>query len=254
MKKIVLILLMSSLFFIGTTKTNAQEISDDFVGPIDNEVVVENVKYFKTVTLLNNSETLSLYANDNSFTAEISEEEYNASENDEINANYVDTSTKKLTVRISKNGNNYQYTAITDWHQIPTLKSYHSIGIGHYPSVKNHVYPHFKQVYCYDSSTCYTQEAGFSLHESNTGSAATYYMPSGDLTYLQQTFYVVVTKTDSSNTIVSQYATASYGQPRSAVSYNEAKDFFINTGGLNYDSAHSKYLVNSVSTTWSGTW
>lgn len=255
MKKFNLMLIMISFILIpNTIKALEIEESESMLTEYS-----ETTKYYKTITVLNNSEMLSRAGfNTSSFTTEITEEEfYSDDEEDGINgSSYVSSSTKKVTASIAKisNSNYYKYTATAEWKKMPSVRSYDSIGIGFYPSVILYGTPHFEQYYCTTGGTCNTQNSGWKLYSSTYGTAATYYLPSGELSTLKHTFYAYLQKRDSSVTIYEQEAGASYGQATQSVTYTEAKDFTMSTAGLNYKSAYNKYSVVSVSNIWNGTW
>ena len=121
------------------------------------EVLSETVKYYKTVTLLNPLEA----SNDNNYypsiTTEVSEEEYNNSDNLIQRDVTVETTYKKLTVSISKfNADYYRYRAILNWKQMPSTRSYDVLGIGHYTSVQVSGNANFEEYYCLSGGSCYT--------------------------------------------------------------------------------------------------
>lgn len=257
MKKSLILFLLSFLL-VGMNNVNALDSSDDNYGPIIQDYQ-EETKYFKIVTLLNDSAVLSLDGNENSaFTTEITEAEFYSIDDSVNGSASVTTSTLKLTIKLEPYGSNYKYTATTVWNVLPPTseRSYDTIGIGFYQSVKPKVSPSWSQYYCLSGGGCTTQTAGWREYQGISGVAATYYLPSGSLTALKQTFSVIVTKTDSSSTVIRQIAQASYGHAYSSVTYTQAKAFRIDGTGLHYtdQGAANAYLVNNVGTTWNGTW
>ncbi len=257
MKKSLILFLLSFLL-VGMNNVNALDSSDDNYGPI-NQDYQEETKYFKIVTLLNDSAVLSLDGNTNSaFTTEITEAEF-YSINDSVNgSSSTTTSTYKLTIKLESYGSNYKYTASTVWNVLPPTNErfYDTIAIGFYQSVKPKVSPSWSQYYCLSGGGCTTQRAGYREYQGVNGVAATYYLPSGNLTALKQTLTVIITKTDSNSTVIKQLAEGSYGHAHSSVTYTQAKAFRIDGSGLHYtdQGAANAYLVNSVGTTWKGTW
>lgn len=252
MKRKSLILLIVLMSMLVPFTANAMTSEDEY-GPAKLDVI-ENTKYYKTIIVLNNQEMLSNVEGQNlSITTEITEEEFN---NTNIASPYESTtnnaSTKKLTIRLEKYNSYYKYTAIAEWKLFPSLRTYNTLGIGHYSSVKNQATPDFEQYYCISGSGCHTQTAGYYIKKTNNGSAATFYLPSGTLTALKQTFTSIVTKTDSTSKVIEQKAVASYGEATSDISYNDAKDYLINTSGLQYNN--NKNIVMNANVYWNGSW
>lgn len=225
------------------------------------EIVAENIKYYKTVTILNNSNVMKTanLGEMSSITTEISKLEYDSVPDEEVASPYanvgVETTYKKLSITISKFGSLYLYRAILDWKRIPSTRSYDIMGIGYYASVKPYSTIYLKQNYCTSSSSCYETTSFYQKVGAN-GAGAMFYLPSGTLTSLKQTLEVEVTKTNSSSTIVSQLAIGDYSHATSSISYSNAKKFSVDTGGIRLESSIENYYdsIGYASATWNGTW
>lgn len=246
------------LFITCTATANAKAITafDDK----DFEVVAETTKYYKTVSILSNSEVMTVagLGELSSITTEISEEEYLlAANNDGISPNTsITTNYKKLTSTISKNSAyNFKYAASLTWLNMPTVRSYDIIGMGYYASVKAAASANFKQTYCTSSTNCTTQNSGYYYYEGNNGVGAMFKVPSGSLTSLKQELVLYVEKTDPSKTIVSQLNAADYSHAGREVSYNTATDFFVDGAGIKIGAGFNSYEdLNTADTKWQGTW
>ena len=219
------------------------------------EVLSETVKYYKTVTLLNPLEA----SNDNNYypsiTTEVSEEEYNNSDNLIQRDVTVETTYKKLTVSISKfNADYYRYRAILNWKQMPSTRSYDVLGIGHYTSVQVSGNANFEEYYCLSGGSCYTNTSYYQKITS-LGTGVMFALPSGSLSTLKQTLILLVHKTNPANTIVSQVAVGDYAHATSVISYNSAKNFTVDIYGVDVGSNFNYYDdMPFAASSWAGTW
>lgn len=207
-------------------------------------------KYYKTIsTLPYNSNKIQ------STTYEITEEEYENAEEPERNNIIIETTYKKLTVTITHLTNAYKYKAKLHWKLIPAVRSYDIMSIGYFASVTPAVDPEFIQEYCNVDGNCYESHTHY-LKTSSTGLGAMFHLPSGNLSSLDQTFQVIVTKTNPNSTIISQKATADYSHATQTISYNNAKKFTVSIGGISLDSTILSYYdgISCAETTWNGTW
>lgn len=244
------------LFITCMATVNAEAIEvDDSV----NEVVAETTKYYKTVTILNNSEimTAANFGEMSSLTTEISKEEYDSVDVDGISPQAsVTTTYKKLTSTMSKYSSYYyQYKATLEWKNMPATRSYDIIGIGYYASVKYASGATFKQNYCNSDGSCYTQNAGYYFYNGANGVGAMFYLPTSNITSLSQSLTILVEKSSSGN-LYEQICTADYSHAQKSISYANAKNFYVNSGGIKLDNSISSYYdaMSSASTTWTGTW
>lgn len=217
----------------------------------EEEIVSTGVKYYKTISILNeNTEEII------STTYEITEEEYNAAEDEPDRNNIIiETTYKKLTVTITQVTGAYKYKAKLHWKKIPKTRSYDIMSIGFYASVTPTIDPEFKQEYCNVDGNCYESTTHY-LKTSSTGLGAMFHLPSGNLSSLDQTFQVVVMKKNPNVTIIRQRATADYAHATKTISYNNAKKFDVDIGGISLDSTILTYYdgISIAEATWNGTW
>ncbi len=167
---------------------------------------------------------------------------------------YVETSYKKLTTTISNNGSYYRYKAVLNWKNFPKVRSYDTIAIGHYASVKLRGILHFEQTYCITDGTCRTIQAYYPTTQ-DAGSAATFKVPTGDMTSLSQTLYFDVQKSVDA-TIVSQKATGDYAHAVENVTIGKARNFTISNSGIIFASSSKDSFdeIPPAQATWSGSW
>lgn len=216
----------------------------------DENIVSENTKYYKTITYL-----VSSLNNNLSVTYEITEDEYNTANIDEPKASStVETTYKRMTTSITKNGNYYRYKNVLYWKNIPSTRSYDIIGIGHFSTVKVHGSTHFSQYYCLTSGSCYTTTTNYPQIFS-VGAGTSFLLPTGNLSTLKQTFYFDVEK-NTSLTLISQEAYGDYSHATSSISLNNSKKYSVGYGGIvlqnsiyNYYDSISETLVE-LNETW----
>ena len=218
------------------------------------ELLSETTKYYKTTIMLNPIQS-NLSNNYYSETVEVTEEEYNNSDQLITGSVTVETNYKKLTVSISQYSSNYyRYKAVLTWKQMPSVRSYDVIGIGHYTNVQVSGNVDFEQYYCYGSNNCYTN-AVYYQKILTTGAGAMFSLPSGSITSLKQTLILYVQKRNSSNTITSQIASGDYAHATSTISYNNAKNFAVTQYGLDVTTNVNYYDdMPYGAATWSGSW
>lgn len=147
-KNFILAFVVASIMFVFPILVNAETVTDDYV---------ETTKYLKTVTHYGNNFLLSNNIN-SSMTYEVSENEYNNAGDKPIitrdASGAVETTYKRMTVSIAKNGSYYRYKNILVWKTIPSQRSYDIIGIGFYSNLKLHSSVNFIQEYCYSGGSC----------------------------------------------------------------------------------------------------
>ena len=229
------------------------------------ELVAENVKYYRTVTVLNNSEVMrnSNLGEVTSFTTEVTEEEYNSVDVDSYNTSnnsrgvseeIIETTYKKLHTTIYSRYTIYRYKVTLDWKLIPSTRSYDIIGIGHYASVKLSGEVDFLQSYCRSSSSCY-KDSSYYTKTGRNGSGALFKIPHGTLTSLSQVLEFDVEK-NITGTITSQLAVGDYSHATSSVNAIDAQAFTNDCSGIILPSAiKSSYdTIPSSDALWTGTW
>lgn len=238
-KKLLVFVLIAFPFVINAAENDSNNL----------ELLDQVTKYYKIIVYYNND---SLF--NNSITTEISEEEYENS-NDLLSKDAtVETTYKKLTSSIYQNGNYYRYKAKLVWKSIPSVRSYDIIGIGFYQSVKvknNNTF--FTQEYCISGGSCYTSSINYP-QVFNSGAGTSFQLPSGSLNSLNQTFYFDVEK-NTSSTITTQLAASDYSHATSSISLNNSKKYTVNTNGIALNGVSSYYdSMNAAKAYWSGSW
>lgn len=221
-------------------------------------IVAKEEKYYKTTTMYSDFTTYSLEEHiPLSYTEEISEDEYDNYNpiGDVTDGNVtVETTYKKLATTIAKDGNDYRYEATLTWKNFPKVRSYDTIAIGYYASVKPLFDPDFEQTYCLTNGDCRTIQAFYPQIFTN-GSAATFKLPTGTLKSLKQTIGLDMIKS-SASTVISQKATGDYAHAVKTVSVEKAKDFTVSNIGITFASSSEDYFDNMgyAQATWSGSW
>lgn len=250
MKKIrILSFAIAALIIMPCTTYAKEDISSK-----DFEIVSQTEKYYKTIT---NSNSLQLNTNHQTTQSyEVTKEEYETSEESARTRGAATTETtyKKLTTTILSNGSLYRYKTVLTWKQIPVVRSYDTIGIGHYSSVKYNSSSYFEQTYCLTSGSCRTLTTYYPQYFS-TGVSATFKVPEGNLSSLSQTFLYDVTK-NVNTTIVSQAAYGDYSHATETVTVAQAKSLMVGTSGIQFTNGIGNYYddIQPAVATWSGSW
>ena len=252
-KKIILLLILLIPIFVSAEEDEGR-------------IVASEEKYYKTVTILNNSSVLQRanLGEMSSITTEITKEEYdnapvenysNARTTDDYTDATIETTYKKMKATIREFYGAYRYKNVLTWKNIPSTRSYDIIALGYYASVQPVANIYFEQDYCTSSSSCYTGSSYYEYIGTN-GSAALFYLPSGTLTSLEQSLRVDMEKTNSSSTIVSQVAVADYSHATSSISYSNAKKFTVDTGGIRLNDSITGYYdaIGVARASWEGEW
>ena len=262
MKKLKITLLVLLFIVFVPTVVYAEE-TEDCDGCV---LESETIKYFKTETYyddLVSTEKIveALSGNAYSVTTEITEEEYEAVDTSVSNivqtrlSTTIETTYKKMTTQIYANGSTYRYKNKLLWKFIPSVRSYDVIGIGFYASVRPSGTPSFSQYYC-NSSGCTTSTSRITQIWSN-GTSATFKLPSGTLTSLDQSFYFDVVKTNPNSTIIDQVAAGDYAHATTTVtSTNALKHEVVQTSGILFESSviGSYDTISEAIVHWYGTW
>ncbi len=226
-------------------------------------VVAQTTKYYRTVSILSNSEVKqrTSLGEVSSFTTEITQEEYdnfNPSTEDSIHPRSgatIETNYKRLTTTIYEYRNYFNYEATLTWKNIPKVRSFDIIAIGHYNNVTNDGGVNFTQTQCYSANNC-DDNIGYTNIEGVNGSAAVFSLPTGTLTSLEQVMDFDVVKTNSNSTITYQEAVGDYSHATSTISYTNAQRFTVNLLGINLNSSITSYYDTTPEATayWEGTW
>lgn len=248
-KNFILAFVVASIMFVFPILVNAETVTDDYV---------ETTKYLKTVTHYGNNFLLSNNIN-SSMTYEVSENEYdNAGDKPIITrdaSGAVETTYKRMTVSIAKNGSYYRYKNILVWKTIPSQRSYDIIGIGFYSNLKLHSSVNFIQEYCYSGGSC-TSSTSHNPQTFTAGAGTTFKLASGSLSTLKATIYFDLEKKTSA-TLVSQDAYGDYSHATSSISLTNAKKYsVVGSSGIVLDSSITSYYdsMGCAHAHWTGTW
>lgn len=243
MKKILLIILL--VIFIPIVKADSLIDEEDLV------IVSEETKYYKTTYFKQTYDIMLNSMYENSKTVEISQEEFESSNNIIPNLVGVETIYNKLTSQIIQNGSYYRYKAILTWKNIPKTRSYDIIGIGYNSNVKIIGSPVFQMNYCLDGY-CKTTSSHSPQTFSN-GVGTSFLLPSGNLTSLSSTFYFNVTKKVDS--VTSQFAAADYSHASSNISKDKSRNYSVGGSGIVLNGIGNYYdSMNTATAYWSGNW
>lgn len=226
--------------------------------------VAEDIKYFKTVTILSNSEVMRTgnLGEVSSLTTEITEEEYNSVDTSTDNtisprgliSEAVETTYKRLATTMYSGTRLFTYETTLNWKLIPSTRSYDIIGIGHYATVRIDGNVRFWQNYCRSANQCYTSSTYYGPSYVN-GAAAIFKVPTGTLTSLEQIIEIDVEKAVSS-TIYEQIAVGDYAHATSSISETNAQRLYVDCGGIRLDSSIEDYydVIAETTATWTGSW
>lgn len=219
------------------------------------EVIAEETKYYKVIEFLPNN--MMSYNNSTlSKTYEITEEEYEQTENDinPLGSAEVNTAYKKMTTSISSNGKLYRYKNVLNWKNMPATRSYDIIGIGFLGSVKVKGTVYFNQESCTTISNC-TNSSTSTIQKFQAGVGASFKLPTGNISILSQMLYFDVEK-NTTSTIISQAAYGDYSHAQKTISMENAKKYVVSGSGIVLNSSIQDYYdeISVAKATWSGTW
>ena len=166
----------------------------------------------------------------------------------------IETTYKKLTTSISSNGAYYRYKAILMWKNIPKVRSYDSLAIGHYASVTQKGNLYFTQEHCTSTTNC-TSSSTFTPQKFSKGASATFKIPTGNIISLKQTLYFDVKKNVDA-TIIRQIACGDYSHATKTISATNSLNLTVNDSGINLNSSISNYYdeISPACATWDGSW
>ena len=221
------------------------------------EVLSKTEKYYKTTMFENELSFMNKNQLQN-YTVEITEDEYingvvqNTSKSS--TSSTIETTYKKLTTTISSNGTTYRYKAVLNWKNMPKVRSYDIIAIGHYASVTQNGNVVFSQEYCTNTTNC-TTSTNFTQQKFTNGASATFKLPTGNYISLKQTLYFDVKKNVDA-TIIKQLAAGDYAHATKTITSNNALNATVATTGINLNSSISGYYdeISPATSTWTGNW
>lgn len=208
------------------------------------ELVAQDVTYYKTVQ--------PYYGN--SYTVELTEEEYNT-ESNIMTLGTVETQYKTMVTTLSKNGSKYRYKISLLWNNIPKVKSYDIIGIGFSDDVYINSSVNFYYYYCSSSSSCSTEYYYYNKKSTATGGTTVFKIPSSTSVSLSSVMYYDVSK-DTTGTINSLEMCGDYAHATSSVPATNTSNHNISIGGIGFYNGLSGYYdtIPCAVSTWSGTW
>lgn len=231
----------------------------DIVAEDEFKVVGETTKYYKTVSVLNDSQIMSVIAPEvTSFTTEITKEEYDSVDlHDLYNLNEytsIQTEYKILKTTMLQSGAGYRYRVDLTWKNIPKVRSHDIIAIGHYSSVERYSSPVFIQSYCMGNGECYEGAVGTTITGIN-GTGVVFELPTESLTNLTQYMYFDVRKS-SSTTVKHQTAAGDYAHAVKTITRDNAKKLRVDIAGIIHDSSVESYYdtIGAAIVDWQGSW
>ena len=235
----------------------------------EKEIVGQTIKYFRTDTIINNSSVMrsANMGELSSITVEVTKEEFDSAEptTEPVgpitgNERYVQTETtyKRLTTTISREATYYNYEANLYWKNIPKVRSYDIISLGHYNDVElyNTSMVGFSMEYCEDQYSCYISGVGTDVI-TQYGTAVVFQLPSSSLVSLEQTLDFTVKKAVSW-TITEQIAAGDYAHATKTVSSSVAANNITPniTGLFITPSIENEYYDTTPAAIveWNGSW
>ena len=248
MKKRVLGLLL--LFSLGIIFPNC--VSAD-------EVVAEDVKYYKTVYKNNLFGTYSINGENDVENIEITKEEYDlfnpATTVQPASSSVVETTYKCMTTSINKVNGEYVYKNNLSWKNFPATRSYDVIAIVHPTNVTIATALQFTTEYCTATGTCYSNRSHNPVF-SNTGVATIFPLPTGSLSRLNHTMSFTVKK-NTTDTITVQHAQGDYAHATSNVNITDAFNIYASYGGgiaIPYDMLDKYDTFNVTNVSYTENW
>ena len=235
----------------------------------EKEIVGQTIKYFRTDTIINNSSVMrsANMGELSSITVEVTKEEFDSVEpttepvgpiTGNERAIQTETTYKRLTTYIIKYGQYYQYETNLYWKNIPKVRSYDIISIGHYNDVElyNTSMVGFSMDYCRSTNECYTSATGTEVI-TQYGTAVVFSLPTSTIISLEQTLYLTVKKAVS-RTITEQIAAGDYAHATKTVSSSiAANNITPNITGLFITPSIANEYYDTTPAAiveWEGSW
>lgn len=210
----------------------------------DARLLAVNQKYYKTIyTDLSG----------NSYTVEVTEEEYNNQPMQDARAT-VNTEYKQMVSMISQNGNKFRYKVTLGWNKMPSTKSFDIIGVGFKDNVSIDSSVYFNYYWCNSSGTCSLDSYYQNKKSTSTGGAAVFDFPDSAISLSATLYYDVIKNTSS--TITSLRMCGDYAHAQSTVSASNISDYDISISGIELGgSIITKYdEIPCAISTWTGSW
>ena len=248
MKKRVLgLLLLFSMGIIFPTCVSADE------------VVAQDVKYYKTVYKNNLFGTYSINGENDVENIEITKEEYDsfnpATTVQPAASSVVETTYKCMTTSINKVNGEYVYKNNLSWKNFPATRSYDVIAITHLSTVGIATPLQFTTEYCTATGTCYSNRTHNPVF-SSTGVGTIFPLPTGSLSRLNHTMSFTVKK-NTTDTISVQYIQGDYAHATSNVNITDAFNIYPSYGTgiiIPYDMLDQYDTFNTTSVSYADNW
>lgn len=217
-----------------------------------NDDITASIKYYKTTTT-------TRYGNTNIETVEVTEEEYNNSEeyNTMIRAEgEVNTTYKKLYASINPSTSHpgkMTYRVYMHWKTMPVVRSNDIISMGYDSSVVSKSYgPYFTNLYTVNGYT-YTSSSAY-IKEFSNGVGAVFDLHDTATTLNQELTFEV---NKAISTVTEQEGAGDYSHAIETVSGSTANNnYSCSTLGITlYSAINSKYdAMSEADVYWTGTW
>ena len=197
---------------------------------LDATLLAQNQKYYKTV--------YPTYGN--SYTVEVTEEEYYNHENNTLGQTV--TAYEIVKSSISANGSMYRYKVTQSWTSNPSNKSYDVIAIGFSGLIHiNNSTSTFYNTYTTSSGSTSTTYSYYNKLYSDTGGTTTYKLPSS-FAGSSAVYYFNVAKDSNAGTITGLSMCGDYAHSGSTVTGNQAASHSITIGGITFAGGISSYF------------
>lgn len=228
------------------------------------EIVAEDTKYYKTVTVHRNDNSSAAInmPTSTSITTEVTEEEYNSVVGTEaiITRDYsttIETTYKSMTSTITQNGSYFRYKNVLNWKLMPATRGFDIMGIGIMSTVKpvnGSIY--FNQEWSYTSGGGNSSGLGVSQTFSN-GVGYAFPLPNVSINSLKETLYFDVEK-NTPYTIIFQHAYGDYShETDSSLSPLLLNNYYVSQSmGIVLDPSISGYFdeIQAADAYWTGSW
>ena len=223
------------------------------------EVLAEEVKYYKTVYRENLFGTYSINGEYDVDNIEISKEEYDAfnpaTTVQPAASNTIETTYKRMITSINKVDGQFVYKNSLSWKNFPATRSYDVISLAHSPSVAIDTAVQFTTEYCTASGTCYNNRTHNPIINSY-GVATIFPLPTGSLSMLNHTVSYTVKK-NTTSTITTQYAQGDYAHATKSVNLTDVFAVYPAYGSgiiIPYSLLDSFDTFNMTNVPWTENW
>lgn len=247
--------------YFGIEMTNQQYnnllelgFSESEIYYMDNQTFEDNKDVLATLVAENERYYKSVYTDldGNSYSTEVSAAEYE-NQSPIQTRGYVETEYKKVVTTMSQLSNQFRYKVTTAWKNMPSVRSYDIIGIGHADPVYIPTAVNFSYTYCYSSGECITDTLYYFKQKLSTGGSAVYKFPK-DARSMTAVLYYDVSK-NTTDTITSLEMCGDYSHATTNVSSSVYNSHGININGILLGTNGSYYdAIPCAITTWGGSW